>query len=46
MAIAYTTMGGGPVRSAMDQLPWRGTPAGGGVSTAADMQRFVAALKT
>jgi CubicO group peptidase (beta-lactamase class C family) len=46
MAIAYTTIGGGPVRSAMDQLPWRGTPAGGGISTAADLQRFVTALKT
>ena len=46
MAIAYTNMGGGSIRSAMNQLPWRGTPAGGGVSTASDMERFVTALKT
>ncbi|HKU54770.1 MAG TPA: serine hydrolase domain-containing protein [Rhizomicrobium sp.] len=45
MAITYTNLSGGPVRSAMDQLPWRGTPAGGGISTASDMQRFVMALK-
>ena len=43
MAIPYTTKDG-PLRSASDQLPWRGTPAGGGDSTAADMQSFVAAL--
>ncbi|HEX3651483.1 MAG TPA: serine hydrolase domain-containing protein [Rhizomicrobium sp.] len=30
--------------SAMDQWPWRGTPAGGGVSTAGDMARFIGAL--
>jgi CubicO group peptidase (beta-lactamase class C family) len=46
MAIAYTNRDGGPVRSAMDQLPWRGTPAGGGVSTESDMQSFVTALKS
>ncbi|HEY3637016.1 MAG TPA: serine hydrolase domain-containing protein [Rhizomicrobium sp.] len=34
----------GKLVSAMDQWPWRGTPAGGGVSTAGDMARFVAAL--
>jgi len=28
-----------------DQLPWRGTPAGGGVATVDDEVRFVAALK-
>jgi len=32
------------VRSA-SQLPWRGSPAGGGVSTVEDQIRFVAALK-
>ncbi|HJS46105.1 MAG TPA: serine hydrolase domain-containing protein [Rhizomicrobium sp.] len=45
LAIAYTGRDGGSLRSAMDQLPWRGTPAGGGISTASDMQRFVTALK-
>ncbi len=34
----------GKLVSAMDQWPWRGTPAGGGVATAGDMARFVAAL--
>jgi len=34
----------GKLVPAMDQWPWRGTPAGGGVSTAGDMARFVAAL--
>jgi CubicO group peptidase (beta-lactamase class C family) len=34
----------GKLVSAMDQWPWRGTPAGGGVSTARDMARFINAL--
>ncbi|MGA7710253.1 MAG: serine hydrolase domain-containing protein [Rhizomicrobium sp.] len=43
IAIGYTQADGKLV-SSMDQLPWRGTPAGGGVSTADDMARFVSAL--
>jgi CubicO group peptidase (beta-lactamase class C family) len=34
----------GKLVSALDQWPWRGTPAGGGVATAGDMARFVGAL--
>lgn len=34
----------GKLISAMDMWPWRGTPAGGGVSTAGDEARFIAAL--
>jgi CubicO group peptidase (beta-lactamase class C family) len=34
----------GKLVSAMDQWPWRGSPAGGGVSTAEDEAKFVAAL--
>jgi CubicO group peptidase (beta-lactamase class C family) len=34
----------GNLVSAMGMWPWRGTPAGGGVSTAGDEARFVAAL--
>lgn len=34
----------GKLVSAMDQWPWRGTPAGGGVATAGDMARFASAL--
>jgi CubicO group peptidase (beta-lactamase class C family) len=43
IAIGYTNQDG-PIRSSIDQLPWRGTPAGGGVATAGDMVRFVSAL--
>jgi CubicO group peptidase (beta-lactamase class C family) len=34
----------GKLVSAMDMWPWRGTPAGGGVTTAGDEARFVDAL--
>jgi D-alanyl-D-alanine carboxypeptidase len=44
VAIGYTTLDGSQLHVSTDQLPWRGTPAGGGVSTAGDMLRFVAAL--
>jgi CubicO group peptidase (beta-lactamase class C family) len=40
------TMKNGKLVSAMDQWPWRGTPAGGGVSTANDEAKFVAALNS
>ncbi len=35
---------GAKLVNAIDLLPWRGTPAGGGVSTADDEARFAAAL--
>ena len=34
----------GKLVSALDQWPWRGTPAGGGVSTVDDEAKFIAAL--
>jgi CubicO group peptidase (beta-lactamase class C family) len=34
----------GKLVSAFDQWPWRGTPAGGGVSTPGDMVKFIDAL--
>jgi CubicO group peptidase (beta-lactamase class C family) len=43
-AVGYTKSDGDVLRESTDRLPWRGTPAGGGVSTASDMVRFVAAL--
>jgi CubicO group peptidase (beta-lactamase class C family) len=43
-AVGYTTFEGSQLHASSDQLPWRGTPAGGGVSTARDMLRFVDAL--
>jgi len=44
VAVGYTRSDSGGLRDSSDQLPWRGTPAGGGVSTAGDMLRFTAAL--
>lgn len=44
VAVGYTTYGDKPLHPSTDWLPWRGTPAGGGVSTAGDMLRFVGAL--
>jgi D-alanyl-D-alanine carboxypeptidase len=44
VAIGYTSEEGGGLRPSMDLLPWRGTPAGGGVSTMGDELRFVEAL--
>jgi D-alanyl-D-alanine carboxypeptidase len=43
IAVPMWTMDGKLV-SAMDQWPWRGTPAGGGVSTVGDEAKFIAAL--
>ena len=36
----------GEYRPALDIMPWRGTPAGGGISTAGDELRFVEALRS
>jgi CubicO group peptidase (beta-lactamase class C family) len=46
VAVGYTTfLGAEPKLVAnLDTLPWRGTPAGGGVASANDMRRFFAAL--
>jgi D-alanyl-D-alanine carboxypeptidase len=44
VAIGYTTLDASQLHASTDELPWRGTPAGGGVSTAGDMLKFVAAL--
>jgi CubicO group peptidase (beta-lactamase class C family) len=38
------TMRDGKLVSALDEYPWRGMPAGGGVSTAEDGAKFIAAL--
>lgn len=45
VARGYTQNESGALKPSADQLPWRGTPAGGGVSTADDELRFVEALK-
>ncbi len=46
VAVGYTTAfpGDRALRDSTDQLPWRGTPAGGGVSTAGDLLLFLEAL--
>ncbi|HVO48760.1 MAG TPA: serine hydrolase domain-containing protein [Steroidobacteraceae bacterium] len=44
VAVGYTSDDGKPLHPSTDWLPWRGTPAGGGVSTAEDMLCFAAAL--
>ncbi|MDR6990498.1 serine hydrolase domain-containing protein [Luteimonas sp. 3794] len=45
VARGYTQNDTGALVPSFDQLPWRGTPAGGGVTTADDEVRFVTALK-
>jgi len=45
VARGYTQTDDGTLMPSADQLPWRGTPAGGGVTTADDEVRFVEALK-
>lgn len=45
VATPYRNVDGGYL-PAMDVMPWRGTPAGGGVSTAGDELRFVEALQS
>ena len=45
VAIPYRNVDG-EYRPALDIMPWRGTPAGGGVSTAGDELRFVEALRS
>ena len=44
VARGYTQDDRGALIPSADQLPWRGSPAGGGVSTADDEVRFVEAL--
>lgn len=45
VARGYTQADDGTLMPSADQLPWRGTPAGGGVTTADDEVRFVEALE-
>ena len=45
VAIPYTSGHYKFILPAIETLPWRGSPAGGGVSTVADELRFVDALK-
>ena len=45
VAHGYTLDDNGTLVSSADQLPWRGSPAGGGVTTADDEVRFIEALK-
>lgn len=45
VARGYTQTEDGALVPSADQLPWRGTPAGGGVTTADDEVRFVKALR-
>ena len=44
VAVPYSRFDSRALHSVRAELPWRGMPAGGGVSTAGDMIRFVAAL--
>ncbi|VAV95084.1 Beta-lactamase class C-like and penicillin binding proteins (PBPs) superfamily [hydrothermal vent metagenome] len=45
VAVPYTTSKDKYLVSAIETLPWRGSPAGGGVSTLVDELRFVEALR-
>ncbi|MGI9360623.1 MAG: serine hydrolase domain-containing protein [Parasphingorhabdus sp.] len=45
IAVPYTTSKDKYIVSAIDTLPWRGSPAGGGVSTVTDELRFIEALR-
>lgn len=45
IARGYTRDDDGKLVRSASQLPWRGSPAGGGVSTVEDQLRFVGALK-
>lgn len=45
VARGYTQDANGNLMPSASQLPWRGSPAGGGVSTVDDQVRFVDALK-
>lgn len=45
IASGYTQGDRGELVASTSQLPWRGSPAGGGVSTVEDQVRFVNALK-
>ena len=47
VAVGYTTFFGAEPKlvANLDTLPWRGTPAGGGVASANDIRRFFGALK-
>jgi len=47
LAVPYSRgPAGGPLRSAEDTLPYRGTSAGGGYTTAGDLLKFAAALES
>jgi D-alanyl-D-alanine carboxypeptidase len=47
VAVGYTTFYGAQPKAVpnLDVLPWRGSPAGGGVASANDMRRFFEAMK-
>lgn len=44
IATPMTQLSNTPLHSSIEDFPWRGTPAGGGVSTAGDLVRFIDAL--